>query len=227
MTTAATTFATTIPPRTARVIFQNEPGSHTITLGEQSELLYILSFKNKNPDDESVIELRLDGADAHAEIIGLFAGGGNDTVRFKTRALHRADRTYAHTTIKTMLRDDARSDYTGLIRIEPHTRETDGHLAHDTILLSSTAKSRSIPSLEIEAHDVKAGHSASIGQIDEEVLFYLKSRGLTEEQAREIIIEGFFESALGKIPDKDIAEQIRTSLAVTATAAPMRAASTA
>lgn len=202
----------TIPKNTKQTILQDKPESRTITLESGTQLEYVMSFKNTNPEEKSVLTFELNGENAHVEILGLFAGKNSDTVKFETRTVHNADNTYGHATVKTMLKDKATSDYFGLIRIEKDTHASDGHLSHDTMLLSKQAKSKSVPSLEIEANDVKAGHSASVGQVDEEAVFYLRSRGLSEEQARELMIEGFFESLLMNITDPEIADKVRNNL---------------
>ncbi len=202
----------TIPANTKQLILQDKPESRNIILEENAEVQYIVSFKNEKPEDKSIITFELNGDRSHAEIFGLFAGKNNDRMSFETRTVHKGNNTYGHATVKTLLKDEAQSDYFGLIRIEKDTTQSDGHLSHDTMLLSKKAKSRSVPSLEIEANDVKAGHSASVGQVDEEAIFYLRSRGLTEEQARELMIDGFFESLLLQIPDESMASQLRESL---------------
>jgi Fe-S cluster assembly protein SufD len=202
----------TIPPNTKQILLQNKPESRTITLKKDSHLEYIMSFKNSHPEEKSIVTFELDEENAHVEIFGLFTGKDSDSIKFETRTIHKADNTYGHTTVRTMLKDGAVSDYFGLIRIEKNTKGTDGHLSHDAMLLSKQAKSKSVPSLEIEANDVKAGHSASVGQVDEEAVFYLRSRGLSENQARELMIEGFFEELLGKISDENTAQRVRTQL---------------
>lgn len=201
-----------IPPNSKQLILQDKPESRTITLEKDSKLQYVMSFRNSTPEEKSTITFELNGENAHVEILGLFAGKDSDTVKFETRTVHNADNTYGHATVRTMLKDKAMSDYFGLIRIEKNTKGSDGHLSHDTMLLSKQAKSKSVPSLEIEANDVKAGHSASVGQVDEEAVFYLRSRGLNEDQARELMVEGFFEDLLEKISDENMAATVRMQL---------------
>lgn len=213
-----TTQTITIPANAKKLIFQNEPGSHTIILEPNAEIEYVMSFKDTpaqtttTPTESSIIQFELKGDNSKARIYGLFAGKNHDQVKFETRTIHSGNSTSAHTNVKTLLRDEAKSDYFGLIRIEKHTTGNDGQLSHDTMLLSKQAKSKSVPALEIEANDVKAGHSASVGQVDEEALFYLRSRGLTEMQARELMIEGFFEEMLMQISDQEMASTLRESL---------------
>lgn len=202
----------TIPANTKQLILQDKAESRTIILEPNAELQYVMSFKNDQPAQKSIVKFKLQGDNSKAEIFGLFAGKNKDNVDFETHTIHEGNNTYGHTTVKTLLRDEAQSSYFGLIRIEKDTTMSDGHLSHDTMLLSKKAKSKSVPSLEIEANDVKAGHSASVGQVDDEALFYLRSRGLTEEQARELMIDGFFESLLMQIPDESMAEKLRDSL---------------
>lgn len=209
-----TTQTITIPANAKKLIFQNEPGSHTIILKPNAEIEYVMSFKDAPTEaqEKSIIQFELKGDNSKARIYGLFAGKNHDQVKFETRTIHSGNSTTAHTNVKTLLRDEAKSDYFGLIRIEKHTTGNDGQLSHDTMLLSKQAKSKSVPALEIEANDVKAGHSASVGQVDEEALFYLRSRGLTEIQARELMIEGFFEEMLMQISDQEMASTLRESL---------------
>lgn len=207
----------TIPTNKKQLILQDEPGSRTIVLEANAEIEYILSFKDEPETPEtiaqkSIIQFELKGDNSKVQIYGLFAGKNKDQVKFETRTIHSGNSTTAHTNVKTLLRDEAKSDYFGLIRIEKNTTGNDGQLSHDTMLLSKQAKSKSVPALEIEANDVKAGHSASVGQVDEEALFYLRARGLTEEQARELMIEGFFEEILMQISDTQIANTLRENL---------------
>lgn len=208
----------TIPKNSKQTIFQDAPESRIITLEENAQLQYVVSFKDIKPKsagdkpEKSIITFELNGHKSHVDIIGFFAGKNSETMSFETKTIHKGDNTYGHARIKTMLKDKAQSDYFGLIRIEKDTHGSDGHLSHDTMLLSKQAKSKSVPALEIEANDVTAGHSASVGQVDEEAVFYLRSRGLSEEQARELMIDGFFESLLSEISDKEVAEKIRTQI---------------
>lgn len=202
----------TIPANTKQLLLQDQPGSRTIILEPNAELQYVMSFKNSEPTEKTILKFKLQGDNSKAEIFGLFAGKNQENVDFETHTIHEGNNTYGHTTVKTLLKDEAQSSYFGLIRIEKDTKSSDGHLSHDTMLLSKKAKSKSVPSLEIEANDVKAGHSASVGQVDEEAVFYLRSRGLNEEQARELMIDGFFESLLLRIPDESMAEKLRESL---------------
>jgi Fe-S cluster assembly protein SufD len=84
--------------------------------------------------------------------------------------------------------------------VEPGAQQTNAYQANRNLLLSDQAKADSMPILEIEADDVRCTHGATIGQLDEEQLFYLKSRGLPETAAGQMIVEGFFAEVLEEVP---------------------------
>ena len=86
-----------------------------------------------------------------------------------------------------------------MIRIIKGAKNTDGYF-QSKVLLFDDAKGRSVPSLEIDENEVKAGHGSTIGRPDEEQLFYLRSRGLTEKQAESLIISGFFDTITSFLP---------------------------
>ena len=75
--------------------------------------------------------------------------------------------------------------------------------------LGDKTLANSIPSLKIDANDVKASHGATVGQIDEEHLFYLMARGLSRQEAEKLIVEGFFEPVINKVPSEELKEKIR------------------
>ena len=100
--------------------------------------------------------------------------------------------------------DQSEVDYKGNITIKPKANLTNAYLAHHTLMLSKNAKTHTIPSLEIQADDVKAGHAATIGNVDEDLIFYLESRGLDKKSAQNLLIKSFMENDIKKIPDKKI-----------------------
>lgn len=95
----------------------------------------------------------------------------------------------------------ARSNFVGNIMIDKGAQKTDSRLEASTYLLSETAQSVMVPSLQIEANDVKAGHAGKVSHISEEDLFYLNSRGLSETQAKELIVEGLFLEFVSELDD--------------------------
>ncbi len=105
---------------------------------------------------------------------------------------HAASHTHSELRTRGALMDTAKTIYRGLVRIEKGTKGCIGHQKEDTLLLGEKAEIDAVPNLEIESEDVRCGHSASVGRIDKDKLFYLMSRGLDEGAARKFLVEGFF-----------------------------------
>ena len=104
----------------------------------------------------------------------------------------------------------AKNIYRGVIHIQRSAPGSDGYQKQDTLLLNPSAEADSIPQLQIDNNDVKCGHGATVGQVDKEKLFYLMSRGLSEQAARKIVVLGYFESLVFDIPLPGIAEEVRS-----------------
>jgi len=104
---------------------------------------------------------------------------------------HDAVKTFGRVVIKGVVENGARVKITGLIKIMKIAQSTDSFLSMKVLLLDKKSSATAEPELEIEANQVKASHSASVGKIDEEQLFYLKSRGISEAEAKTIIVNGF------------------------------------
>jgi Fe-S cluster assembly protein SufD len=104
---------------------------------------------------------------------------------------HRVPETFGRVVIKGVAENGARIKIKGLVRIMKAAQKTDSFLSMKVLLLDKKSSAVAEPELEIEANQVKASHAASVGKIDEEQLFYLKSRGVAEAEAKEIIVKGF------------------------------------
>jgi Fe-S cluster assembly protein SufD len=101
-----------------------------------------------------------------------------------------------------------------MIYVAPGAFGTDGYQANRNLILSRNARADSIPGLEILADDVRCTHGATAGKIDPEQLFYLGSRGIPNEEARKIIVDGFFEPVMNRIPFQDIQERLRNEVEI-------------
>ena len=100
--------------------------------------------------------------------------------------------------IKGVLLDKAKCFSNGTIKVRKEAKKTNTFLAAHILLLSKDAKAQAIPALEIEADDIRAGHSASVTHIDGDQIFYLTARGIPEKEAKKMIAYGFLQSALDK-----------------------------
>ena len=107
------------------------------------------------------------------------------------------------------MRDSARSIFKGMIRIEEGAKNSNSYLAEHAMILSKKARADAIPGLEIKTNEVKATHSGSVSQVDEEQIFYLQSRGLTVSEAQRLVILGFLHPAVQRIPLRTVRAAIQ------------------
>ena len=135
----------------------------------------------------------MQGPGALAEDVEIVFGIGNQSFDITSNLIHIAPNTRGKVLVKSVLKDTSQSLFKGMIKINKNAKATESYLAGHAILLDKGAKSDAIPGLEIESNEVKATHSASVAQIDEKQIFYLMSRGLSEELAKREIVGGFLE----------------------------------
>ena len=135
----------------------------------------------------------LNGPGATAQDTEVVFGNKNQSYDLASNLIHNAPSTIGRVLEKSVLKDTAKSLFKGMIRIEKDAHHAESYLSGHSILLDKGAKSDSIPGLEIFTNDVKATHSASVAQMDEEQIFYLATRCLSKSDAQKIIVEGFLE----------------------------------
>jgi Fe-S cluster assembly protein SufD len=110
---------------------------------------------------------------------------------------------------KTVITDDGYTVFDVMIKIEKGSRSTISRLEEHAIHLSDKARSDSIPGLKIDTNDVaRAGHASTSGQVDDEMLFYMQSRGIGREDAVHMIVTGFFESVIDRVPLEELRERV-------------------
>ena len=157
----------------------------------------------------NVFTTRLVEPGAGTQNILAYAASGRQHFDLVTNTIHASPSTLGDMTARGILTGASRLVYQGLIRIDRGAHKSEDYLNSNTLILSPEAKVLDdIPSLEIEADDVKASHGATVGQIDQEQLFYLRSRGLSEREARRLLVSGFFEPLLGRIPNEEARDRI-------------------
>jgi FeS assembly protein SufD len=139
------------------------------------------------------VDSLMKGPGALAEDVEIIFGIGNQSFDITSNLIHIAPNTRGKVLVKSVLKDTSQSLFKGMIKIHKQAKSTESYLAGHAILLDKGAKSDAIPGLEIESNEVKATHSASVAQIDEKQIFYLMSRGLSEELAKREIVAGFLE----------------------------------
>ena len=156
----------------------------------------------------SAYETRLIGQGSSTKTRGFFLASDRQHHDFWGLLSHEAPNTTADLLYKGVLTGKSRYVFRGLIKISEVAQLTDSYLTNNNILLSDEARADSVPTLEINANDVKASHGATVGNLDKEEIFYLMSRGLTKSSAEKLIIYGFFRPVLKAIDSEILREHI-------------------
>lgn len=146
------------------------------------------------------LEMHLEGPGSEARLSGCYFGSETQHFDFHTFQNHPVGDSVSDLLFKGALRDRARTVYQGLIKVHRDAQRSNAYQANRNLLLSPKARADSIPSLEIEANDVRCTHGATVSQVEEEQLFYLMARGLNRREAEHMIVLGFFEPVLQRIP---------------------------
>lgn len=154
------------------------------------------------------ITMNLRGEASESWIDGLFFGQGQQFADTHSLINHRQPHCTSHQSYKGILNDKARSVFNGRIFVHQAAQKTDAYQSNKNLILSDLARVDTKPQLEIFADDVKCSHGATIGQINEEELFYLTSRGLQRDLARNLLTYGFAEQVVQKIEVESIKRQL-------------------
>jgi Fe-S cluster assembly protein SufD len=145
------------------------------------------------------VEGVLRGENCSSEMLGLYFAEDNQHFDMRTLQDHVAPRSTSDLLYKGALRDSSHTVYSGLIRVHPGAVKTDAYQANRNLVLSDHAKADSKPELEILNNDVRCTHGSTVGQVDEDQLFYLQSRGVSRDEAVRLIAMGFFEDVLDRL----------------------------
>ena len=181
-------------------------------LMERDSRLVLHSIEMGSRLSKGRVETILRGPGADARLIGLYFGDGSQHLDRYTLQDHQAPNGKSDLLFKGVLTDEARSVYSGLIRVHPHAQKTDAYQQNRNLLLSRTARADSIPNLEIGANDVRCTHGATVGKVDEEELFYIMCRGLTRAEATRLIVEGFVDPQIEELPLAGLRASLRREI---------------
>jgi len=132
----------------------------------------------------------------------------------KTNINHLAENTKSYQLIKSVLNDDSKGVYQGKIFVNSRAQKTDGYQLSRALLLNENTEFDAKPELEIYADDVKCSHGSTSGNLDEEAIFYLMSRGLNYQQSRKLLINGFLLDVVEKITDLEIKDLIKNIMEI-------------
>ncbi|HEX2091806.1 MAG TPA: Fe-S cluster assembly protein SufD [Longimicrobiaceae bacterium] len=156
----------------------------------------------------SDVQCRLAKPGSHVDLLGLYITDGAQHVDHETLQDHASPHASSNLLFKGALRDRSRSVFRGLIRVHPGAQRTDAYQTNRNLILSSEARADSLPNLEIQADDVRCSHAATVGQLDEEEIFYLLSRGIPKAEAVRLVVFGFFGEVLEQLPLPGVREEL-------------------
>ncbi|MFB6292594.1 MAG: SufD family Fe-S cluster assembly protein [Candidatus Nanohaloarchaea archaeon] len=155
------------------------------------------------------LETVLKGDNSSTGKIGAWYGTGEQHHDLSFKVRHIGENTTCDMKSRAVIDDSARSVYEGLQSVEESAPDTSSFQRENALILSDRAEVDASPKLMIENNDVEASHAATAGQLPDEELHYMKSRGLTEEDARRLIVKGFFEPIMGEIKLPELKERVR------------------
>jgi Fe-S cluster assembly protein SufB len=137
---------------------------------------------------------------AHGEILSVAFAGPGQHQDAGGKAIHFAPNTSSKITSKSISRGNGRSSYRGLLKVLPEAEGSRSSVVCDALLLDPNSRSDTYPYIEVDAQDVTLGHEATVSKVGEEQLFYLMSRGLSEEEATTMVVSGFIEPLVKELP---------------------------
>ncbi len=143
---------------------------------------------------------------------GFYFSDGEQHFDHDTSQNHLARRTSSDLLFKGALKGNSRSVWQGMVYVAEGAQKTDGYQANRNLLLSENARADSIPGLEISADDVRCSHGATVGKIDPEPLFYLLSRGISKVDAERLVVEGFFDPIMQRIPFEGVRARFQAAI---------------
>jgi Fe-S cluster assembly protein SufD len=207
------------PAARVRYLSLNDLGAHTWQIahqravGERDSSTLLATVALGGDYARVRTDARLVGRGASTRQVALYFADGDQMHDFRTTQHHVAPRTTSDLLFKGAVQDRARSVYTGLIKIRHDAGGSSAFQTNRTLTLSDGAWAESVPNLEIETNDVKCSHASTVGPIDDEQRFYLESRGIPPEIAERLVVLGFFDEVIGRLPAAGLAAELRTRVA--------------
>lgn len=168
---------------------------------KKESFLKATSFLGHQPMEKADFKVALAGEYARAELYGLSSLEGSSAAHVNVFMEHIAANTSSKQHFKGVLSDVSKASFEGKIYVHKDAMKTDAFQLNNYLLLSPHVIANSKPNLEIFADDVKASHGATVGQLNKDALFYLKSRGIEDRKAKELLIGGFIDEIKQQMPD--------------------------
>jgi Fe-S cluster assembly protein SufD len=186
-------------------------GTHRAEVGRDAGLDWVaLGFGSAR--GRVRMETRLNGEGAEARVTGAYASRGRQHIDFDTTQEHAAPNTTSDLAFRGVLQGRSTAVWKGNIIVDPGAQKTDAFQESRNLLISKRAHADAIPGLEIQANDVRCTHAAAVAQVDAEQLFYLRSHGLPEDQAKQLVIEGFLAALVERFEEGPVRELLAGAL---------------
>jgi Fe-S cluster assembly protein SufD len=180
-------------------------------VGRNSSLDWIIGVMGSRLT-KAYLELEMDGLGGNGRMSGFFFADENQMFDLDTQQNHNAPLTTSDLLYKGAAKDYARTLWQGMIKSLPKMQKIDGYQACRNMVLADTARMDAIPGLEIEADDVRCSHAATFGSLEEEPVFYLMSRGIPRPEAELMVIEGFFDELLDRVPFERVRDRLKAAV---------------
>ena len=158
-------------------------------------------------------DCRLSGRGGSGDLLAAYFGDGDQTLDFRTFQHHDAPDTSSDLLFKGAVGGRSRSVYTGLIKVSKDARGTNAFQTNRNVKLSDDAWAESVPNLEIETNDVRCSHASTVGPVDPEQRFYLESRGVPPTVADRLIVAGFFDEVVRRLPGDALVAEVQQRIA--------------
>lgn len=172
----------------------------TIMCDADAQVTYVAVMATAKAHDKTV-RIMLKGTRARAVVRGVYLLSGEQRVHIRTRQEHQAAETASDLLFKGIVAGKAQVIYEGMIHIAHDGCRSSADQQNKTILMGDHASAQSIPALEVLTHDVRCAHGSAIGQLDQEHLLYLQSRGISMQAARRLLLKGFLADILDHLPN--------------------------
>ena len=182
--------------------------SHRAVVSKDAHLCWVTAtFGGRlNKLNQAIV---LEGNGANAQMLGLAFTDARQHLDVSTAQEHVSPHTSSDLLYRAVLKDRSQTAWGGNIYVYPEANYTDAYQKNDNLLLSERAHADTLPGLEIQAHEVRCTHGATAGKIDTDQVFYLMSRGLTYAQAEKLIVDGFFEPVMERVPMESVREELQ------------------
>ena len=188
--------------------FAGHRPDYVVKAGEKLELTFVV-LPGESRDIDVAIDLVGEGAEVSLK--GLYLCGGDERVNFRILMHHRAPGCVSRQLFNGIAGGSSRVTFEGRIIVAPDAQKTEAYQENHNIVLSDEARVETTPQLEIYADDVKCSHGATVGRLDEDAQFYMRSRGIPEEEAKVLQMISFMAPVLSGL-DEETTEMVENAI---------------